>query len=108
MYNRNPQSKQEQISEELASKYMPAGNLGNMSSKFEQGFIVSHGKGSKIYDLSGNEYIDYDPKSNSINSKFKSNSCPLMIEYSHIVRSVEIVKTFKFCLHAQKYTIYVR
>ncbi|MBS96716.1 MAG: aminotransferase class III-fold pyridoxal phosphate-dependent enzyme [SAR202 cluster bacterium] len=59
MYNRKPQSKQEQISEELANKYMPAGNLGNMSSKFEQGFIVSHGKGSKIYDLSGNEYIDY-------------------------------------------------
>tara|TARA_Y100000996_G_scaffold187219_1_gene146288 strand:+ start:1027 stop:2325 length:1299 start_codon:yes stop_codon:yes gene_type:complete len=59
MYKRNPQSKQEQISEELASRYMPAGNLGNMSSKFEQGFIVSHGKGSKIYDLSGNEYIDY-------------------------------------------------
>ena len=59
MYNRNPQSKQEKNSEELANKYMPAGNLGNMSSKFEQGFIVSHGKGSKIYDLSGNEYIDY-------------------------------------------------
>ncbi len=59
MYKRNPQSKKEQISEELASRYMPAGNLGNMSSKFEQGFIVSHGKGSKIYDLSGNEYIDY-------------------------------------------------
>ena len=45
MYKRNPQSKKDQTSEELASRYMPAGNLGNMSSKFEQGFIVSHGKG---------------------------------------------------------------
>ena len=56
MYNRNPQSKQEKNSEELANKYMPAGNLGNMSSKFEQGFIGLFND----YDIliSGNEYID--------------------------------------------------
>ena len=59
MYNRKPQSTHEKNVAEKANKYMPAGNLGNMSSEFEQGFIVSHGKGSKIYDLSGNEYIDY-------------------------------------------------
>jgi glutamate-1-semialdehyde 2,1-aminomutase len=59
MYKRNPQSTHEKNAADIANKYMPAGNLGNMSSEFEQGFIVSHGKGSKIYDLSGNEYIDY-------------------------------------------------
>jgi glutamate-1-semialdehyde aminotransferase len=59
MYKRNPQSTHEKHVADIANKYMPAGNLGNMSSEFEQGFIVSHGKGSKIYDLSGNEYIDY-------------------------------------------------
>lgn len=42
-----------------AARVMPAGSLGN--AKFAGGgaFIVRDGAGSRIWDMSGNEYIDY-------------------------------------------------
>ena len=38
-----------------ANKVLPGGSLGNLSNNI----VMSEGKGSKIKDASGNEYIDY-------------------------------------------------
>ena len=59
MVSRNPQSAEEKALREKAQQYLPAAQLGNAPTNFEDGFIVKEGRGSKIYDFSGNEYIDY-------------------------------------------------
>ena len=38
-----------------AHKFMPGGSLGNIS----RDIVISEGKGSRVRDVSGNEYIDY-------------------------------------------------
>ena len=38
---------------------LPGGVLGTSRYAEEAAFVVKHGKGSKIYDVSGREYIDY-------------------------------------------------
>ena len=42
-----------------ARKVLPQGSLGNVHLPDEYDFVVSRGLGSKIWDSSGNEYIDY-------------------------------------------------
>ena len=42
-----------------ATRAMPGGSLGNMRLSGDDAFIVRDGTGSRIRDLSGNEYIDY-------------------------------------------------
>lgn len=42
-----------------AKRYLPGGTLGNTRFDDDVAFVVKAGKGSKIYDMSGNEYIDY-------------------------------------------------
>jgi len=59
MANRKPQSKEEKDLLQKARRHLPGAHLGNASSSFEDSFIVKSGKGSKIFDYSGNEYIDY-------------------------------------------------
>ncbi len=44
---------------EKAFRYMPGGSLGNVMLQQEEAFIISRGKGSRVWDISGNEYIDY-------------------------------------------------
>ena len=56
---RNPPSAEEKALLERARKRLPGAQLGNITSAFEDGFIVKEGRGSKLYDFSGNEYIDY-------------------------------------------------
>jgi glutamate-1-semialdehyde 2,1-aminomutase len=38
-----------------AAKYLPAGSLGNMADTV----VLARGRGSRVFDVSGNEYIDY-------------------------------------------------
>ena len=57
--SRKPQSAEEKSLLEKARRNMPAGEMGNGSGNFEDSFIVKEGRGSKLYDFSGNEYIDY-------------------------------------------------
>ncbi|MBI2856360.1 MAG: aspartate aminotransferase family protein [Chloroflexi bacterium] len=59
MFNRKPQSTEERALLERARRYLPGGQLGNGPSRYEDGFVVKEGRGSRIYDFSGNEYIDY-------------------------------------------------
>ena len=42
-----------------ARHYLPGGTLGNTRFDEDVAFVVKAGKGSKIYDMSGNEYIDF-------------------------------------------------
>ncbi len=56
---RNPPSAEEKALLERARQRLPGAQLGNIKSDFEDGFIVKEGRGSKLYDFSGNEYIDY-------------------------------------------------
>ena len=44
---------------ETAFRYMPGGSLGNIMMKQEEAFLIAKGKGSRVWDVSGNEYIDY-------------------------------------------------
>ncbi len=44
---------------EKAAQYLPGGTGGNLSLPKELDFLASHGKGSRIFDVSGNEYIDW-------------------------------------------------
>jgi len=44
---------------ERARLRLPGGVLGSSRYADDVGFVVKHGKGSKIYDVSGREYIDY-------------------------------------------------
>ena len=44
---------------EKAFKYMPGGSLGNVMMTQEDAFLIARGKGSRVWDVSGNEYIDY-------------------------------------------------
>jgi glutamate-1-semialdehyde 2,1-aminomutase len=52
-------SRDETLLLEKASKYLPGGTLGNVSLDQDHSFIVKRGLGSRIWDLSGREYIDY-------------------------------------------------
>ena len=38
-----------------ANRYMPGGSTGNLS----RNVIISKGLGARVWDLSGNEYVDY-------------------------------------------------
>jgi len=57
---------------ERARKRLPGGVLGTSRYAEEAAFVVKHGRGSKIYDVSGREYIDY-----------VLASCPLILGHAH-------------------------
>jgi len=54
-----PRSPEETQLLERARRYLPGGVLGTARYADEAAFVVKHGKGSKIYDVSGREYVDY-------------------------------------------------
>ncbi len=59
MPQRQTRSAEEQRLLEKAKRYLPGGTLGNLRFSDDVAFVVKAGKGSKIYDMSGNQYIDY-------------------------------------------------
>ena len=54
-----PRSAEETKLLERARQRLPGGVLGASRYADDVGFVVKHGKGSKISDVSGREYIDY-------------------------------------------------
>ena len=44
---------------EKAARYLPGGTLGNFSLQGDQSFLVREGRGSRVWDVSGNEYVDW-------------------------------------------------
>ena len=72
----SPQSEYEQQLVTRAHRVLPGGNLGNVS----QDIVITRGEGSRIWDASGNEYIDY-----------LLGSGPMVIGHSH-PEVVEVVR----------------
>ena len=54
--NRTPE---EQTLLATAAAVLPGGSLGNLRLDDEHAFVVRDGQGSRVRDMSGNEYIDY-------------------------------------------------
>ena len=44
---------------EKAEKYLPGGTLGNMGVRDDLLFLTKEGRGSRVWDVSGNEYVDW-------------------------------------------------
>lgn len=74
---------------EKARRYLPGGNGGNLTLPQELEFLASHGKGSHIYDVSGNEYVDW-----------LMGSGPMILGHAHpavteaVIKAVEGGSTF--------------
>ena len=74
---------------EKASRYLPGGTGGNLSLPKELDFLASHGKGSRIFDVSGNEYVDW-----------LMGSGPMVLGHAHpavteaVIKAVEGGSTF--------------
>jgi glutamate-1-semialdehyde 2,1-aminomutase len=54
-----PRSTDETTQLETAARCLPGGVLGGTRFADDLAFVVKRGRGSKIYDVSGREYIDY-------------------------------------------------
>ena len=82
-------SNAERILLEKARRYLPGGNGGNIALPTELDFLASHGKGSHIYDVSGNEYVDW-----------LMGSGPMILGHAHpavteaVIKAVEGGSTF--------------
>ena len=72
----SPQSEHEQQLVDRAHRVLPGGNLGNVS----QDIVIARGESSRIWDSSGNEYIDY-----------LLGSGPMVIGHSH-PEVIEVVR----------------
>lgn len=74
---------------EKASRYLPGGNTGNLHLNPEQDFLVAGGKGSHVWDVSGNEYVDW-----------LMGSGPMLLGHAHprvveaVIKTVEQGSTF--------------
>ena len=74
---------------EKARRYLPGGNGGNLSLPTELDFLASRGSGSHIFDVSGNEYIDW-----------LMGSGPMVLGHAHpavteaVIKAVEDGSTF--------------
>ena len=86
MPNRTPE---EQRLLEKAGRYLPGGNTGNLHFNPEQDFLISGGKGSRAWDVSGNEYVDW-----------LMGSGPMLLGHAHphvveaVIKTVEQGSTF--------------
>ncbi|MDA1127561.1 MAG: aminotransferase class III-fold pyridoxal phosphate-dependent enzyme [Chloroflexi bacterium] len=74
---------------EKARRYLPGGNGGNLALPNELDFLASRGKGSRIFDVSGNEYVDW-----------LMGSGPMILGHAHpavteaVIKAVECGSTF--------------
>jgi glutamate-1-semialdehyde 2,1-aminomutase len=86
MPNRTPQEKRLL---EKAQQYLPGGTGGNMKVRGDLTFLAREGKGSHIWDISGNEYIDW-----------LMGSGPMVLGHAHpavneaVIKAVEQGSTF--------------
>ena len=72
-----------------AAEYLPGGTGGNLALPKDLEFLASHGKGSRIFDVSGNEYVDW-----------LMGSGPMILGHAHptvteaVIKAVEGGSTF--------------
>jgi len=74
---------------EKAAQYLPGGNTGNLTVRDDLNFLVREGRGSHIWDVSGNEYVDW-----------LMGSGPMVLGHAHpavveaVIKAVEQGSTF--------------
>ena len=74
---------------EKAEQYLPGGTAGNLKLREELAFLAREGKGSHIWDVSGNEYVDWI-----------MGSGPMVLGHAHpavteaVIKAVEQGSTF--------------
>ena len=74
---------------EKAAQYLPGGNTGNLAIQDALNFLVREGRGSRVYDVSGNEYVDW-----------LMGSGPMILGHAHpavteaVIKAVEQGSTF--------------
>ncbi len=74
---------------EKARQVLPGGTLGNITVRDDLNFLVREGRGSRIWDVSGNEYVDW-----------LMGSGPMVVGHAHpavveaVVKAVEQGSTF--------------
>ncbi len=74
---------------EKAAQYLPGGNTGNLTVREDLSFLVREGRGSRIWDVSGNEYVDW-----------LMGSGPMILGHAHpsvveaVIKAVEQGSTF--------------
>ena len=74
---------------DMAAQYMPGGTNGNLSFSEDLNFLVREGRGSHVWDVSGNEYVDWI-----------MGSGPMILGHAHpavteaVVKAVEQGSTF--------------
>ena len=72
-----------------ARRYLPGGSGGNLVLPEDLDFLVSSGKGSHVFDVSGNEYVDW-----------LMGSGPMVLGHAHpavteaVIKAVEGGSTF--------------
>jgi glutamate-1-semialdehyde 2,1-aminomutase len=72
-----------------AAQYLPGGNTGNLALRPEQDFLAASGRGSHVWDVSGNEYVDWI-----------MGSGPMVLGHAHprvteaVIKAVEQGSTF--------------
>ena len=80
-----------------ADRVFPGGSLGNIRLEDGYDFVVDYGRGPRIYDISGNEYID-----------FLLGSGPMVLGHAHpeVVSAVtEVVKKGSTFFTQNRYAI---
>ncbi|HIN06467.1 MAG TPA: aminotransferase class III-fold pyridoxal phosphate-dependent enzyme [Dehalococcoidia bacterium] len=74
---------------DMAAQYMPGGTNGNQSFNEDLNFLVREGRGSHVWDVSGNEYVDW-----------MMGSGPMILGHAHpavteaVIKAVEQGSTF--------------
>ena len=74
---------------DMAAQYLPGGTNGNLSFSEDLNFLVREGRGSHVWDVSGNEYVDWI-----------MGSGPMILGHAHpavteaVVKAVEQGSTF--------------
>ena len=74
---------------EKAEQYLPGGTAGNLKLREDLAFLAREGKGSHIWDVSGNEYVDWI-----------MGSGPMVLGHAHpavteaVIKAVEQGSTF--------------
>ena len=74
---------------EKAARYLPGSNTGNLTVRDDLSFLVREGRGSCIWDVSGNEYVDW-----------LMGSGPMLLGHAHpavveaVIKAVEQGSTF--------------
>ena len=66
---------------EKAGRYLPGGTGGNLALPKELDFLASRGKGAHIFDVSGNEYVDW-----------LMGSGPMILGHAHPVVTEAVIK----------------